>query len=87
MDARERFRKVVVPNYDRFKASPDDFSLLENLISSMNPMAEYSGLQQLGYPSQVSRNKRRDRAQAIRRNTILRTYRGASMSSSMYGTN
>ncbi len=34
MDAHERFQKVVVPNYNRFITSPNDFSLLENLIRS-----------------------------------------------------
>ena len=71
MDARERFQKVVVPNYNRFVASPTDFSLLDNLISSMNPMAEYSGLQQLDYPPHVSRNERHRTAQAIRRQSDL----------------
>jgi hypothetical protein len=71
MDARERFQKVVVPNYNRFVASPNDFSLLDNLISSMNPMAEYSGLQQLDYPPHVSRNERHRTAQAIRRQSDL----------------
>ena len=71
MDARERFQKVVVPNYNRFVASPCDFSLLDNLISSMNPMAEYPGLQQLDYPPHVSRNERHRTAQAIRRQSDL----------------
>jgi hypothetical protein len=66
MDARERFQKVVVPNYSRFVASPNDFSLLDNLITSMNPMAEYLGLDRGGYPPGVSRNERRREAQAIR---------------------
>lgn len=71
MDARERFQKVVMRNYNRFVASPNDFSLLDNLISSMNPMAEYSGLQQLDYPPHVSRNERHRTAQAIRRQSDL----------------
>ncbi len=71
MDARERFQKVVVPNYNRFIASPNDFSLLENLITSMNPMAEYLGLERLDYPPHVSRNERRRGAQAIRHDNNL----------------
>jgi len=71
MDARERFQKVVVPNYNRFVASPKDFSLLDNLIGSMNTMAEYLGLQRLNYPPHVSRNKRREEAQAIRDDNLL----------------
>ena len=71
MDARERFQKVVVPSYNRFVANPNDFSLLDNLISSMNPMAEYVGLQQLDYPPHVSRNERSRTARAIRRQSDL----------------
>jgi hypothetical protein len=71
MDARERFKKVVVPNYNRFVASPNDFSLLDNLITSMNPMAEYLGLDQRGYPPGISRNERRREAQAIRHRSEL----------------
>jgi hypothetical protein len=66
MDARERFQKVVAPNYNRFVASPNDFSLLDNLITSMNPMAEYLGLDRRGYPPGISRNERRREAQGIR---------------------
>jgi hypothetical protein len=71
MDARERFQKVVVPNYNRFVASPNDFSLLDTLITSMNPMAEHLGLDRRGYPPGVSRNERRREAQAIRRQSDL----------------
>jgi hypothetical protein len=71
MDARERFQKVVVPNYNRFVASPNDFSLLDNLITSMNPMAEYLGLDRRKYPPGISRNERGREAQAIRRQSDL----------------
>jgi hypothetical protein len=71
MDAKERFQKVVAPNYNRFVASPNDFSLLDNLISSMNPMAEYLGLQKLEYPSHVSRNQRSRVAKGIRHQNDL----------------
>jgi hypothetical protein len=66
MDARERFHKVVVPNYNRFIASPNDFSLLDNVIGSMNTVAEYLVLHQLNYPPHVSRKERHREAQAIR---------------------
>jgi hypothetical protein len=71
MDARERFQKVVVPSYNRFVASPNDFSMLDNLIASMNPMAEYLGLDRRGYPPGISRNERRREAQAIRDDSDL----------------
>lgn len=71
MDARERFQKVVVPNYNRFVASPDDFSLLDNLITSMNPMAEFLVLDRGRYRPGISRNERRREAQAIRADSGL----------------
>jgi hypothetical protein len=43
MDASERFQKVVVPSYNRFTASPNDFSLLDNLISSMSYLIRLLG--------------------------------------------
>jgi hypothetical protein len=66
MDARERFQKVVVPNYNEFLRNPNDFRLLDNLITSMNPMAEYLGLDRRGYPPGLSRNERRREAQTVR---------------------
>ena len=71
MDAQERFQKVVMPNYNDFVRNPNDFRLLDNLITSMNPMAEYLGLDRRGYPPGVSRNERRRGAQAIRDDSDL----------------
>jgi hypothetical protein len=71
MDAQERFQKVVVPNYNDFVRNPNDFRLLDNLITSMNPMAEYLGLDRRGYPPGVSRNERRRGALAIRDDSDL----------------
>jgi len=72
MDARERFQKIVVPNYNEFVGNPNDFRLLDNLITSMNPMAEYLGLHRLDYPPDVSRNERRREAQGIRDDNCLK---------------
>jgi len=66
MDARERFKKVVVRNYNRFVGSPNDFSLLDSLVASMNPMAEYLALDRRGYSLGVSGNQRRRDARKIR---------------------
>jgi hypothetical protein len=66
MDARERLQKVVVPNYNEFLRNPNDFRLLDNLITSMNPMAEYLGLDRRGYLPGVSRNERCREAQTVR---------------------
>jgi hypothetical protein len=66
MDARDYYDTVVVPNYNEFVGSLNDFRLLENAIISMNTVAEYLGLQRRGYPPDVSRNERRREAQTIR---------------------
>jgi hypothetical protein len=72
MDARERFQKVVVPNYNEFVRNPNDFRSLDNIIGSMNTVAEYLGLHRLDYPPYVSRNERRREAQAIRDDNRLK---------------
>jgi hypothetical protein len=70
MDARERFEKVVVPNYTDFVRNPNDFRSLDNVIGSMNTVAEYLGLHRSGYPPHVSRNERRRNVQTIRQGAL-----------------
>ena len=64
MDAREHFLSVVVPSYVQFKHSGNFWSL-QSAILAMNTTAEHVGLERLRYPPDVSRNKRRLRAQAV----------------------
>lgn len=66
MDARERFQKVVVPNYNRFVASPNDFSLLDNLVTSMHASVEWLVLDRRGYDPDISGNQRRRDVRKIR---------------------
>jgi len=65
MDVREHFRSVVVPSYTQFKEK-GDFRSLQSAILSMYTMAEHVGLERLRYPPVVSRNERRQHAQAVR---------------------
>jgi len=65
MDVREHFRSVVVPSYTQFKEK-GDFRSLQSAILSMYTMAEHVGLERLRYPLVVSRNERRQHAQAVR---------------------
>jgi hypothetical protein len=64
MDAREYFNYVVLPKYNEFVQSPNDFRLLESALYSMDTVAERLGLHQLGY-AQVSRETLYEEAKKI----------------------
>jgi hypothetical protein len=65
MDAREYFNYVVLPKYNEFVQSPNDFRLLESALYSMDTVAERLGLHQLGY-AQVSRETLYEEGKKIR---------------------
>ena len=85
MDAREYFNYVVVPRYNEFVQSPNDFRLLENTLYSMDTVAERLGLHQLGY-AQVSREALYRKAKEILVNlAVSETYTFAATRSNMDG--
>src|ERR1039457_4243962 len=65
MDAAELFNDVAKSNYQEFNRNPGSRRHLWNAIVSMNTVAEYAALHQLGY-GQVSREKLDDAAMQIR---------------------
>ena len=65
MNAHEFFQNVVRRNYEEFSGCPKDLRLLWNVVVSMNTVAEYIALDQLGY-SPVSREELDRKAHHIR---------------------
>jgi len=65
MNARDFFQDVVSPNYYKFEGRQNDLGLLWNAVVSMNTVAEYLALHNLGY-EQVPRSVLDQRAQQIR---------------------
>jgi hypothetical protein len=70
MDSREFFQDVAARNYHEFFGRPDDIRLLWNAVVSMNSVAEYLALDQLGYP-EISRKDLGLAAQKIREQYAL----------------
>jgi hypothetical protein len=70
MDSREFFQDVAARNYHEFFGRPDDIRLLWNAVVSMNSVAEYLALDQLGYP-EFSRKDLGLAAQKIREQYAL----------------
>jgi hypothetical protein len=66
MNAQEFFQDIVKPNYYEFFRYPTDIRLLWNALISMNSVADYLALAQLGYPVVVSRQELQDLADEIR---------------------
>ena len=54
MNAAEFFKGVAERNYEEFENSPEDLKSLWNSVASMNTVAEYLALDQIGY-TQVPR--------------------------------
>jgi hypothetical protein len=54
MNAAEFFKGVAERNYEEFENSPEDLKSLWNSVVSMNTVAEYLALDQIGY-TQVPR--------------------------------
>jgi len=72
MNARQLFRDVVSPNYYEFFRYRSDIRLLWNAVISMNSVADYLAVEQLGYRN-ASRQELTDVADKIVNNMVLKT--------------
>jgi hypothetical protein len=70
MDSREFFQDVAARNYYEFFARSDDVRLLWNAVVSMNSVADWFALAQLGYPP-ISREDLELATQKIREQYAL----------------
>jgi hypothetical protein len=65
MDAQEFFRDIVSPNYHEFFSYPNDVRRLWNAVISMNSVADYMAVGQIGYRP-ASRQELQDLADKLR---------------------